>query len=125
MPGYLITDPDCGFCQRSGNWLEKHFGHGWSHTPAAPELLARLQVSAAEAAQSVWLIYTDNEVVTKRYAGSDAVARAISARGGIWRVALIATVPPLSWIAQRVYKLIAQNRHRLPGTASCETSTPH
>lgn len=121
MRGYLITDPDCGFCQSSGAWLERKFGVQWKNTPATAELLERFGITEQEAAASVWFVVTDDNVTFKRYSGSDAVARAVSSRGGVWRLALVGTVPPLSWLAQAAYKVIARNRHRLPGASpSCE-----
>lgn len=121
MRGYLVTDRDCGFCQSSGAWLERNFGTTWKNTPATAELLERFGITAQEAATSVWFVVTDNNATFKRYSGSDAVARAVTSRGGVWRLALVGTVPPLSWLAQAVYKVIARNRHRLPGASpSCE-----
>jgi predicted DCC family thiol-disulfide oxidoreductase YuxK len=55
------------------------------------------------------------------WAGSHAVGKLLVASGGLWRVlGWLALVPPTRWIASGVYRLIADNRHRLPGgTAAC------
>jgi predicted DCC family thiol-disulfide oxidoreductase YuxK len=53
--------------------------------------------------------------------GAQAVARLLINAGGAWAVpgALI-RFPPLSWLAQAGYRLIAAHRYRLPGgTPQC------
>lgn len=80
-------------------------------------MLALTGLTQAEAATSVWFVDMQNGEAKRRYRGSDAVARALAARGGRWRIVLLITFPPLSWIAQAVYSVIANNRHRLPGAS--------
>ena len=119
--GYLITDPDCGFCQKSAGWLQRHFASDWINTPSTPNILQRFDITQEQATTSVWFVLENPDGSLRKSAGAAAVARLIAMRGGAWRIALVATVPPISWASQAVYKLIARNRHRLPGaTAACE-----
>lgn len=125
LQGWLITDPDCGFCQRSAGWLGEHFAGPWINTPATSAVLGRFDITDQQASQAVWFVVTRDDVIVSKQRGSSAVARLISMRGGLWSVARIAEVPPLVWIAQVLYSLIARNRHRLPGaTAACEMPKP-
>jgi predicted DCC family thiol-disulfide oxidoreductase YuxK len=41
--------------------------------------------------------------------------------GALWRmVAALTVVPPFSWLAEGVYRVVAANRQRLPGgTPAC------
>ena len=121
LQGWLITDPDCGFCQRSAGWLGDHFAGPWKNTPATSAVLERFDITEGQASQAVWFVVTSDGVIVSKHRGSSAVARLISLRGGIWRMARIAEVPPFVWLAQAVYRVIARNRHRMPGaTAACE-----
>ena len=120
-PGLLITDPDCGFCQRSAGWLESKFSGDWRNSPAHRDLLQAYGITTEQAQQSVWLVEFDSEGNAIRSAGAAAVARVVAMHDGIWRAAKLFAYPPLIWLAQTVYKLIARNRHRLPGaTPACE-----
>jgi predicted DCC family thiol-disulfide oxidoreductase YuxK len=45
----------------------------------------------------------------------------LTAAGGLWTVpGVVMRVPPVSWVAHGVYRLVADNRQRMPGgTAAC------
>ncbi|MEN9711332.1 MAG: hypothetical protein RL441_1324 [Actinomycetota bacterium] len=121
LQGWLITDPDCGFCQRSAGWLVEHFAGPWKNTPATSAVLSRFDITEEQASQAVWFVVTSDDLIVSKHRGSSAVARLISLRGGFWNAARIAEVPPFVWLAQSAYRVIARNRHRLPGaTAACE-----
>lgn len=55
------------------------------------------------------------------YGGAQAVAKILLGAGGLWAVVgAVLTLPPVRWIAHAVYRLVAENRMRLPGgTAAC------
>ena len=55
------------------------------------------------------------------HGGAQAVAKLLlSAPGGWPLVGALLTLPPVRWMAHGLYRLIARNRHRLPGgTAAC------
>lgn len=120
MPAYLITDADCGFCQRSAAWLLHHFPGDWENVPNTEENLVRVKVSREDSQKSVIWIRTDGNMFEK-CSGAAAVSKVISQRGGLFAAAAIMRIPPFSWLAEAVYRLIARNRHRLPGASpSCE-----
>ena len=53
--------------------------------------------------------------------GHEAIAAALSSAGGVWRIiGRMLLLPGISWVAARAYRLVADNRHRLPGgTPAC------
>jgi predicted DCC family thiol-disulfide oxidoreductase YuxK len=63
--------------------------------------------------------WIDGDLVTHR--GYRAVARALVAIGGPWSVVgRIIDHRPVSWLADGAYRLVAANRHRMPGgTPAC------
>jgi predicted DCC family thiol-disulfide oxidoreductase YuxK len=57
----------------------------------------------------------------RRAGGARAVALALSTGCGGWpAVGAMLRLPPLSWLASAIYRLIARHRYRLPGgTPTC------
>jgi predicted DCC family thiol-disulfide oxidoreductase YuxK len=79
--------------------------------------LAALGTTEEQAAHEiVWVSRTG-----RTYGGAQAVARLLMDAGGAWRIlGAIGTLPPISRLLHGVYRLVAGNRHRLPGgTAAC------
>jgi len=113
----LVYDGDCGFCTSSVRWAERH-------VPLQAELVAfqfadlpALGTSVEQVSREiVWVSRTG-----RTYGGAQAAARLLMDAGGLWRVlGAIGTLPPISWVLHGVYRLIADNRDRLPGgTAAC------
>jgi predicted DCC family thiol-disulfide oxidoreductase YuxK len=69
-------------------------------------------VSGAEAARSVQLADPSGRV----YSGAAAVARVLVHSGGGWAVlGRLMLAPPLSLVAEAVYRLVSALRGRLPG----------
>ena len=113
----LIFDGDCSFCTSSANWAVKHSKTPIQATPWQFTNLDDYGLNAALASEKVWMV-----VDGKKYGGSDAAA--------IW---LIIKKNPLAklaghlmmfvafrWIFALGYKVIAKNRHRMPGgTPAC------
>ena len=112
----LVFDGDCAFCTSSVRAL-KRIGPkaeivAWQQTD-----LAALGLTEEEAAAAVQWVEIDGTIRS----GHEAVAAALGSAGGIWapggRVLLS---PGISPIAAGAYRLIANNRHRLPGgTPAC------
>ena len=112
----LVYDGDCSFCTSSARLLEKIGPQAtivaWQETNL--DALGLTEEAASAAVQ--WV-----EVDGTARSGHEAIAAALGAAGGIWALAGRALLlPGLSPIAASAYRLIADNRHRLPGgTPAC------
>jgi predicted DCC family thiol-disulfide oxidoreductase YuxK len=115
--GLLVYDGDCGFCTRSASWIARRLPPGCRAQPWQALDLGALGLTEAEVTTAAYWVEAEGRL--RR--GSDAVAAALVAAGGGWRlVGLVLRVPPVSWLARGVYRVVAGNRHRLPGaTEAC------
>lgn len=107
----LVYDGDCGFCAASVRFAERRIGLRAHPTPWQRADLAALATTRERAEHEVlWIEHG------RVYGGAQAVARLLIAAGPPWSpVGLLLRVPPLRWVAHGVYRLVAANRHRLPG----------
>jgi predicted DCC family thiol-disulfide oxidoreductase YuxK len=112
----LLYDGDCAFCTSSARVLERIGPDAeivaWQLTD-----LCALGLTEQQAAAAVQWVGADGKVRS----GHEAIAAALRTAGPVWRVIGRALVlPGISWIAARVYRLVADNRYRLPGgTPAC------
>ncbi|HXS46051.1 MAG TPA: DUF393 domain-containing protein [Solirubrobacterales bacterium] len=112
----LVYDGDCGFCTSCVRALERIGPDAeivaWQLTD-----LAELGLSEERAASAVQLVQTDGAVRS----GHEAIAAALNTAGRIWRVVgHTILLPGVSWMAAKAYRLVADNRYRLPGgTPAC------
>ncbi|WP_030908395.1 thiol-disulfide oxidoreductase DCC family protein [Streptosporangium amethystogenes] len=118
----LIFDGDCGFCTTSVRFAERRIGVRALVVPWQFTDLPALGVTRERAEREV-LWVQDGGV----YGGAQAVARLLIAAGLPWSpLGFALRVPPLRWAAQGLYRLIAGNRHRLPGgTPACALPPDH
>jgi predicted DCC family thiol-disulfide oxidoreductase YuxK len=115
--GILVYDADCGFCTTSVVWLAKRR----TFEPLAWQFiddLARYDLDYEKVSTAAHWIEDDRRVAS----GSDAIGSALISRGGIWawagRFIRSRLVRPVARVA---YRLVATNRHRMPGgTAACK-----
>jgi 8-oxo-dGTP diphosphatase len=114
--GILLFDGDCAFCCSCARQLQRI---GPEAKIAAWQLsdIEQLGVSAAEAAQAVRFVEPDGTVL----AGHEAIAAALGTAGPSWRLlSRTLLLPGISPLAAGAYRLVASNRHRLPGgTPAC------
>lgn len=112
--GVLVYDGDCGFCTKSVEWLARknllgYPARAWQNfdqrkLPATPEVL-------------------QTKVVLDRpgYAplgGADAFAACTRASSSPFRwLGGIMGLPMVRWFARTVYRVVARNRHRMPGSS--------
>ena len=126
MPGpSLVFDGDCAFCSRCATVARRILPAGCAVTPWQSFDLAAVGTTPERAQREVLWIGPDGAVT----GGAPAVARALRAAGGAWRVLRILgwllSMPPLRWMAPPVYRLVAANRYRMPGgTAACRVASP-
>jgi len=120
MQPQLVTDGDCGFCQTSAAWLERHFPGEWVNKPNSTIELAAIGISDAEANSRVWYVTHSGEYA-KKYGGSQAVAKLLLDQPKRWikPLAFLAFVPVTKQVAELLYILIARNRKHL-GTCAIE-----
>ncbi|MBV5268579.1 MAG: DUF393 domain-containing protein [Burkholderiaceae bacterium] len=105
----LITDGDCEFCQRTAGKLKNIFPSGWTNVPSN-ELTETFGLTPAQLAKSVWLIeQPDSDPI--HYSGAKAVGKVLRIRGGLWgAIGWLTFIPPMSWIAAGLYRVVANNR---------------
>jgi predicted DCC family thiol-disulfide oxidoreductase YuxK len=112
----LVFDGDCAFCTNCAHALEKIGPEAeivaWQLTD-----LDELGISGEQASDAVQWVEVDGAVRS----GHEAIAAVLSTSGPIWKLVGQAMVlPGISWLAARVYRLVASNRYRLPGgTPAC------
>lgn len=109
----LVYDGDCGFCTTSARWIERRL-------PAdAPVVawqslddLAALDLTVDDVTAAAWWI-DDGE----RAGGHLAIGAALRASRFPWSLlGRLILAPPFRWLGGPVYRWIARNRYRLPGS---------
>lgn len=113
----LVYDGDCAFCTQCARVLERLGPDAeivaWQLTD-----LNKLGITEEQAAAAVQWVSPDRTVRS----GHEAIAATLKSAGGIWEIAGRAMLlPGISAAAAKVYRLVAANRHRLPGsTPACD-----
>lgn len=115
----LVYDGDCAFCTRCVRVLERIGPDAeivaWQFTD-----LAELGITAQQATDAVQWVQIDGTVRS----GHEAIAAMLTNAGRIWTIiGHMILLPGISWMAAKVYRLVARNRYRLPGgTSACAPS---
>lgn len=119
----LVYDGDCAFCSSCVAFAERRLRPRCLIVPWQRADLASLGVDRRRAEYEV-LWVTPPGVV---YGGAEAVAKLLLSAGGAWAVAgALLRMPPVRWIARGVYRVIADNRDRMPGgTPACALPAEH
>ncbi|GAA0450512.1 DUF393 domain-containing protein [Streptomyces olivaceiscleroticus] len=118
----LVYDGDCGFCTSSVRLIERHLRPRCDITPWQRAALASFGVSQRRAEHEALWVTPMNTV----YGGAQAVAKVLLSAGKGWAVlGAVLTLPPVRWIAHGVYRLISDNRQRLPGGTPACALPPH
>lgn len=122
-PGVLLYDGDCGFCTASAHWLEARLGPFDGTTwplvrPWHPDDEQRYGVTPAEADLEIHWVDPLGGIL----GGADAVLAYGRTGGTGWRwLCRLLGLPGAVQLTRAGYRLIAGNRHRLPGgTPTCE-----
>lgn len=113
----LVYDGSCGFCTRCARIL-KRLGPDAEVVAWQLADLAELGITEEQAAEAVQWVAADGAVRS----GHEAIAASLRTAGPAWRlVGRLMVAPGISWIAARAYRLVADNRSRLPGgTTICD-----
>lgn len=113
---WLIYDGDCAFCTSSAHWLARRLNRPlepnarlvpWQFTD-----LAALGTTPERAQYEALWVSTDRTIK----GGAAAFAAWLKFRGGIYAAAGYAMdLPIVRRLAAAIYRVIANNRHRMPG----------
>jgi predicted DCC family thiol-disulfide oxidoreductase YuxK len=117
----FLYDGGCGFCTSCARFIERHIPTAADVTPWQFADLQALGVSQAEVEASVqWIDLRPGPAV--RSSGPAAIARLLVDAGSYWRpLGRLLDMRSIRWVAEPAYRLVARNRHRLPGsTAACQ-----
>ena len=123
---WLIFDGDCAFCTSSATWiadrLHRRGGPNARLVPWQFTDLAELGTTADRARQEALWVTPGGEV----FGGAEAFARWLRFRGGGYAVpGRLMEAPVLRTLFAAVYRLIAQNRDRMPGgSPACALPPP-
>jgi predicted DCC family thiol-disulfide oxidoreductase YuxK len=118
----LLFDGDCAFCTNCARVLERIGPEAeivaWQLTD-----LAALGITEQQASDAVQWVGVDGTIRS----GHEAIAAVLSAAGLPWKlVGRVILLPGISWLAAKAYRLVANNRYRLPGgTPACAVSDRH
>jgi predicted DCC family thiol-disulfide oxidoreductase YuxK len=118
--GTLFFDGACGMCTRSRDLLLKMDRTGKLHTEAlqSPGAAQRLGIAPASLLESVRWLDSSGAV----YSGAEAANAAFSAAVGSRIPLAIYRIPGVRSIEEAMYRWVAANRYRFPGTTPyCES----
>lgn len=114
----LVYDGDCGFCTKSAKWILARSSSleivRWQTIGDLPSLGLTVQD-----VQSRAYFVKENTVVA---AGPFAIAESLRLCAKPWSyLGAFIKLPIVRYVSQLVYRSIARNRHKMPGsTDSCE-----
>ena len=122
----LVFDGDCAFCTSSVHWAERWCRPAVRFVPwQSLDLEAHGLTQEAVTSAVQWLPARSSQRPVR--SGAAAVARTLlRSRWPFRPVGALMLVPPFSWLAAGVYRLVARNRYRMPGgTPACAVGAPH
>ncbi|WP_436770656.1 thiol-disulfide oxidoreductase DCC family protein [Yinghuangia sp. YIM S09857] len=113
----LVFDGDCGFCTKSVEVMERWIDPDIEITAWQFADLGELGVTEERAMHEVLWVTPTGDV----YGGAEAVAKMLAHRRGVWTLpGAVMQIPPVNLLAAKAYRLIADNRYKLPGgTPAC------
>jgi predicted DCC family thiol-disulfide oxidoreductase YuxK len=112
----LVYDGDCAFCTSSVRVMKKLRLTADVVVPWQRADLPSLGLTAQQCQTSVQLVQPGRTT-----SGAKAFAHLLLAAAPWWKpIGALLLLPPFSWLAAVLYRLIADNRTRLPGgTPAC------
>ncbi|WP_343238342.1 DUF393 domain-containing protein [Streptomyces sp. SID13031] len=118
----LIFDGDCAFCTTSARWLQRRLGGA---VPVEPWQFTDLPAYGTTAERAQYEVLWVDQAGTI-HGGAQAFARWLIHSGSLWRpLGVMITLPPIRWVAAGVYRLIANNREKMPGGTPACALPPH
>lgn len=114
----LLFDGDCAFCTRAAGFITSRIRpttevHAWQTVD-----LDSLGVTPEQCSTAVQWVGDSGE----SRSGAAAITAMLREAGGAWSaMGALGELPGVRSLASGTYRVIASNRHRLPGgTAACE-----
>ena len=119
-PGELIYDGDCGFCTRSKRWIMERVTDASVATPAQrvpPVRRKELHLTDDDLAAAAYWV----DARGRTFRGARGIGQALRHTRQPWRTAgWVLGTAPVGIAIEPIYRVIARNRHRLPGaTEAC------
>jgi predicted DCC family thiol-disulfide oxidoreductase YuxK len=113
----IVFDGDCGFCAAVIRFLERHVPFTADVLPWQAADLSALGATEERARREMLWVRPDGRIS----GGAQAFAALLSSSRGLWRLAgAVLYAPPMRWVCDVVYRIVARYRHRLPGgTPAC------
>lgn len=113
----LIFDGDCGFCSRCARFVSRRLPTTAEVKPWQRVDLESYGVTAEQTQRELVWVGADGRIA----GGAQAIARLLLDCGGLWAVPGAALrVPPFRWVGHGLYRAVANNRYRMPGsTEAC------
>ena len=114
----LLYDGDCGFCTKSALFAKSRLAKDLDIiTWQSVDDLKKYDLSVNDVTKRAYFIDDENKAI----GGSKAIFSVGKLMKNPWRlIAKFLSLPIFSWITETVYKLVAKNRHHMPGsTQSC------
>ncbi len=113
----MIFDGDCGFCTASVNVIRRWIRPDCDIEPWQFTAIEEFDLTAEECTTAVQFVTGDRSV----YSGSRAVMQMLRTAPLPWPVlGAIGDAPGVAFVADRVYRWIATNCEKLPGsTPAC------
>lgn len=117
MSATFVFDGDCSFCTLCANFVTRWIPTRAEVVPWQRTDLRALGVTKAEAQEAVQWAEPGRPVL----AGPEAIAALLRSSNLFWKsLGWVLALPPVRALAWPVYRLIARNRHKMPGgTAAC------
>jgi len=115
--GTVIYDGDCAFCSSSVRFLQRVVKPGATFVPYQFINPADFGLTLAECETALRYVHPDGST----FAGHEAYRQMLKQEGGAWAaLGFLMRTPGYYAIANAVYRLIAKNRHKMPGgTPTC------
>jgi len=117
----MLYDGACGVCTRGVELAVGHLPDRFHWEPFQTADLAAYGLSEAEATSSVHLVEPSGRISH----GAAAAGRLLVLSGGAFALlGHVLLAPPVSWVAEAVYRLVTALRYRLPGSTPALARLP-
>ncbi|MEV0270134.1 DCC1-like thiol-disulfide oxidoreductase family protein [Hamadaea sp. NPDC050747] len=119
----FVFDGDCAFCTLCANFVNRWIPTSADVVPWQRADLAELGVSKQAAQQAVQWVAEGREPL----AGPEAIGALLRSSNLFWKpFGWVLALPPVRAAAWPLYRLVARNRHHMPGgTAACALPVDH